>query len=31
MYINIFSYLVRNDTAKIYSSSFNADIGIQMT
>ena len=30
MYINISSYLVRNDTAKIYSNGFNTDVGIQM-
>ena len=30
MYINYFSYLVKNDTAKIYSNSFNTDIGIRM-
>ena len=28
MYINIFSYLFRNDTAKTYS--FDTDMGIQM-
>ena len=30
MYINIFSSLVRNDTAEIYSNSFKTDMGIQM-